>query len=441
MKIESLHIENYRCFSNLDVNLDSQLTVLVGVNGSGKTAVLEALAYFLKLYANNMCNDHDARARLLPFSDLMIGCSYTELSFKVTDKAKHRNLEMENENEIADFGFSFLKNTAFKNHHLQLSKNDNKIRLLIENHSYYYNKGRPLPVVAFYSSQRILYSYNIQNAVYNDKKSAYENAFNPQIDFSSSLAWFTAKASQEALEALRLKDLTHAIPELSAVRKAVAQALGDYDEPYIDQTPPRLFIAPKGQSSPAFTIEQLSDGYRTMLALVMDLARRMAVANDHVIWPDGQTALHSPGVVLIDEIELHLHPSWQQTVLPRLTQIFPNAQFVVTTHSPQILTSVSARHIRILKDGNVYSLPGNEETEGAEAGRILEDVLGVSQRPLSNNFADDLRRYADMVYNGQWDSPEAEELRARLENHYGRSEPMLKELELHIENSKWERGL
>jgi predicted ATP-binding protein involved in virulence len=121
--------------------------------------------------------------------------------------------------------------------------------------------------------------------------------------------------------------------------------------------------------------------------------------------------------------------------------IFPNTQFIITTHSPQVLTSIPARHIKVLKDGRVFSLPDNEETEGAEAARVLEDVLGVNPRPILNCFAIELSRYADMVYSERWDTQEAEELRRRLEKHYRGSEPKLQELALHIENSKWERGL
>ena len=268
---------------------------------------------------------------------------------------------------------------------------------------------------------------------------AFENAFNPGIDFSSSLSWFIERATQEALEAVQKKDLNHTLPDLSAVRMAISKALGDYDEPFIGDTPPALFIRRKGDASQQYRIEELSDGYRTMLALVMDLARRMAVANKNTKWPEGQTVLHSPGVVLIDEVELHLHPSWQQSVLPTLMEIFPNVQFIVTTHSPQVLTSIAAKHIRILKDGVVHSF--TDETEGAEASRVLEDVLLVSQRPAMLESVNKLARYAELVYAEKWDSPEATALRDELYKHYGSAEPRLKELDLHIENSRWELGL
>jgi predicted ATP-binding protein involved in virulence len=144
-------------------------------------------------------------------------------------------------------------------------------------------------------------------------------------------------------------------------------------------------------------------------------------------------------VALIDEVELHLHPSWQQTVLPTLMEIFPNTQFIVTTHSPQVLTSIPARHIHILSDGKAYTV--NEQTQGAEASRLLKDVFGVEPRPKELAIVRNLHDYAKLVYDEQWDTREAEELRQRLVEHYGPYDPKLMELDLHIENSKWERGL
>lgn len=297
-------------------------------------------------------------------------------------------------------------------------------------------------IIVYYTSKRIINDYQRQVETQGEKRLAYINAFNSKIDFSSTLSWFIEKSSEEAREAVNRGDLNYRIPELSAVRDAVSLALGDYHTPYVINTPPELCInrkedAPRDKSK-ALTIEQLSDGYRTMLALVMDLARRMAVANADKQWPAGESVLHSPGIVLIDEVELHLHPSWQQKVLPSLMQIFPNVQFIVTTHSPQVITSIAARHIRILRDNRVFSF--SDETQGAEANRVLEDVFQVSKRP-DITITKKLEEYTRLVYDEKWDSEDAENLRKELVQHYGSNEPKLLELALHVENSKWERGL
>lgn len=425
MKIKSLHLENYRCFAKLDMQFDKALTAIVGINGSGKTAILDALGIFLKMYAGNFASYADRNN--FPASLLKHGTESAILSCNFDDETRNDNPQFE-------ITMKFSKKSAGSS--LSVHSGDAAI-LRLRNVAE--NEKDPFATAVYYSSKRILNSIKKNDSAKSELKSAFTNAFSPQIDFSSSLAWFIERATQEALEAVQKKDMKHTLSDLSAVRTAVSKALGDYGEPFIGETPPALFIPQRNDPDKTFRIEELSDGYRTMLALVMDLARRMAVANQHITWTDGKTVLHSPGVVLIDEVELHLHPSWQQTVLPTLMDIFPNVQFIVTTHSPQVLTSIAAKHIRILKDGEVLSLP--EETEGAEASRVLEDVLGVSSRPQGNPFAQKLNLYTKLVYDEKWDSPEAEKLRAALGEHYGDSEPKLKELDLHIENSKWERGL
>ncbi|MBQ7618085.1 MAG: AAA family ATPase, partial [Desulfovibrio sp.] len=265
---------------------------------------------------------------------------------------------------------------------------------------------------------------------------AYKNAFEPQIDFSPTLTWFIEKSSQEALEVVNTKNLNHRIPVLDAVRQAVSSALGDYNEPYVAETPPQLFITKKESPDLPLNLKQLSDGYRTMLALVMDLARRMALAYDGVQLTAGESVLHTAGIVLIDEIELHLHPSWQQTVLPRLREIFPNVQFIVTTNSPQVVTSIDEAHVRILGDGGrIHTAP--QGTWGAEASRVMKQIFGVDNRPPSQ-ARDDLEEYSDLVYADKWNTDRARQLRLILDERYGRQEPELVELDLHIENRKWE---
>lgn len=426
MKISSLSLENFRCFEKLEIDFNEQLTVIVGVNGSGKTAILEAVGFFLTVYAENFSMEVNGFPNGHVISFIKKGEVFTYLSCNYYCSEGNPR-----EYEKIRVGFEKLKDDRWKligsiDPILNFANNE-KERYCIAN------------IAVCYTSKRSLIAENVTEKSKRLSRDPFSHAFDAQIDFSSSLAWFIERATQEALEALQRKDMNHTLPDLSAVRMAISKALGDYDEPFIGETPPALFIRRKGDTSQQYRIEELSDGYRTMLALVMDMARRMAVANKHVQWPEGQSVLHSPGVVLIDEVELHLHPSWQQSVLPTLMEIFPNVQFIVTTHSPQVLTSIAAKHIRILKDGAVRSF--TDETEGAEASRVLEDVLLVSQRPAKLESVNKLERYAELVYAEKWDSAEATALRDELYKHYGSAEPRLKELELHIENSKWERGL
>ena len=162
--------------------------------------------------------------------------------------------------------------------------------------------------------------------------------------------------------------------QLEAVRKAIASFLPGYTDLRVKRAPLKMVIH---KDKEELIVNQLSDGEKCLLALVGDLARRLAIAN-----PSLDDPLNGEGVVLIDEIDLHLHPSWQRSVVENLTKTFPQCQFMLTTHSPQILSHVKPECIWLLrrdKDGFHSSHP--EDSYGQDSNRILEDIMGVPSRP------------------------------------------------------------
>ncbi|MBF4410423.1 AAA family ATPase, partial [Vibrio anguillarum] len=183
------------------------------------------------------------------------------------------------------------------------------------------------------------------------------------------------------------------------------------------------------------TLEQLSEGYRNMVALTIDLVRRTYLLN-----PTSNTPLAVNGIVLIDEIELHLHPRWQQRVLNDLTSLFKNVQFIVTTHSPQVLTTVHAESIRIVSaDESEAKLLTGTSTYGSESTRMLEDVLGGNIRPQHIDIVKKLNRYTELVEADQWDTNEALELKNALYQWGGQTEAELQRLETDIRIREFER--
>ncbi len=422
MQLHSAELNNFRCFDKTSINFEQDITVFVGTNGSGKTSILDAISILLiyLIYALHLKNN------------------FPNTLSNINDfKSINKNINLFYNIKFNDNTFINYNITSFINKDFKVEEEINKLISVneqIEKKLSFLTQKNILFV--YYRANRILGGNPSGNKQISDIWPAYHNAFHTNIDFFSTLSWFIEKSSEEALTAVRKKNLSYTIPELDAVRKAVSQALGDYNEPYVDKTPPQLFICSKNAPDIPLSVEQLSDGYRTMLALIMDLARRMAIANAHVHWDDETTVLHSPGIVLIDEIELHLHPSWQQSVLPTLHKIFPNVQFIVTTHSPQVLTSIEAKNIRILDHGTLHSAP--QGTWGADASRVLKRVLGVDSRPPSL-ATDQLKKYMELVYADKWDSEEAKKLRAILDARYGSEEPELLDLDLYIDNRKWEQ--
>ena len=190
-------------------------------------------------------------------------------------------------------------------------------------------------------------------------------------------------------------------------------------------------------STETLSIDRMSGGYRIMLALTADLARRMAQGNPHL-----ENPLESEAIVLIDEVELHLHPEWQQTVLSDLTRTFPNTQFIVSTHSPQVLTTVKPNQIVELKRtgfGIEASRPSGP-TFGAEAGEVLEGVMHVRPRPKNNNFVNLLDEYLEHVSNGTGETKPAEELRRQLEC-LSQGDPALDRADIEIRRQKIFRNM
>ena len=397
IKIQSLHMENFRCFTNNDIQLDENLTIFVGINGSGKTAILDCLAILLKSYARKFTSYPDANN--IPISNIQHKKEFAQIRCTINNKKDLKNQNIEICKKIINTNTGSLYAEINDVHLFNLEKTQS---------------DELNTIVVYYTSKRII-NDNVKkdNISKSELKYAFANAFAPQIDFASSLAWFIERATQEALDAVQKKDINYKLDDLTAVRNALTKALGEYGEPFVSETPPELFIPLKNDPDQIFRIEELSDGYRTMLALVMDLARRMAVANKHIKFKDDETILNSPGIVLIDEIELHLHPSWQQTVLPSLMKIFPNVQFIVTTHSPHVLTSIEPEHIRLLCNNDVEYITSS--TYGAESSRVLEEVLGVSPRPSKSKPKEILDKYFELINNDKYDSEDAKKCRSQLD--------------------------
>ncbi len=188
------------------------------------------------------------------------------------------------------------------------------------------------------------------------------------------------------------------------------------------------------------TIEQISDGQRVFLGLVADLARRMVMLN-----PVLDNPLEGQGIVLIDEIELHLHPRWQQSVVPSLRTVFPNIQFIITTHSPIVLSTTDRECIREFREcsesGELYLDLPPVQTKGNENSEILEQVMRVSSTPMNisesyllSDFEKSLTDSGDVL------SKESERLMKQITEHFGEGSTAVKKVEsllrLHLMKNK-----
>ena len=170
----------------------------------------------------------------------------------------------------------------------------------------------------------------------------------------------------------------------------------------------------------------LSDGVRAVFSMVLDIAFRCAKLNPQL----GQDARNgTPGIVLIDEVDQHLHPAWQQKILNTLQIAFPKIQFIVTTHSPQVLSSVPKECVRIIDEGEV--IPFDSQTQGVESQDILAQIFGTDPAPQEDPYVRQLKQYAEMEAHGLADSDEGRQLYRKLAEHFGERDAPLQRIEIH----------
>ena len=404
MRLKRVIIENYRAIERLDLPLHPQLTVLHGDNGHGKTSVLNAIAVGLSVIP---------KALHRPTRDVL----------RVLETDQRRSGRLRVTLTTTD-GLSWQQGRNSARLPLVLREMIDEITTADEAGT----KPLDLPILALYDTDRAVIQEPRHISGLGDPSSRYgalRNSFSGHTNFRPFFEWFYEKENHEIRQQRERRDFGHRLPDLDAVRKAIAVMVGGVSQPSIENRPRDgsergrhrfvVSVSRKDGKSETLEIDQLSGGYRIMLALVADLARRMAQGNPHLDDP-----LQSEAIVLIDEVDLHLHPSWQQRVLPDLMRTFPNAQFIVSTHSPQVLTTVSPEHIvRLRRDGDGIAAAGTSgPTFGAEAGYALSTEMGVPERPPAkhNEFVDLLEKYNALVNDGRGKSEEALQLRQRLES-------------------------
>ena len=429
MKLERVEIENYRAIERLDLALDPDLTVFHGDNGHGKTSVLSGIAVGLA-----------GIPRLLP--------DVAGIGFLKSDRRGLRPMRVT---------LTSTDGIAWRRQQMLGKRGTTRRRELKDAMDAIVAADREgsdpldLPIVAFYDTDRAVTQRaavetpdlrrNARAAF--SRYAALAGALSTRTSFREFFAWFYAMENAE------LRAQRRAAPArskaLHVVRQAIAAMLPGVSEPRVELDPFRFVVSvrpdPDGRFDNGFeeaeelALDQLSGGYRIMLALAADLARRMAQGNPHLDDP-----LQAEAIVLIDEVDLHLHPSWQQRVLNDLRRTFPNTQFIVSTHSPQVLTTVKPRHVVHLarEDGRIVAGSASGWTYGAEAGDVLSAVMGVDERP-DNDFTRKLARYRRLIGDGRGESEEALALRREL-NALSPDDPALDRADVEIRRRKSFRG-
>ncbi len=491
LTIAKIKLSSYRIFRDVEINFPkaiggktNNLSVIVGNNGAGKTSILEAVANGLNFLTRRIIDPSANTKYLLDEYDInknsLAQVANIFLKFEVKKDIEYE-LTLSKSLQLAE----------------QRTKSDLiEIRQLADLYRSTHIRSRDssLPMMAFYSVKRS--NDIVKKDIYfdqDDKETisnildGYRDAFDGYANFKHLFVWLKNMSdianSEENNNSNVIKDIERIKSDLNSdlvkgmvrdaesneglkkhlnaflaakqdeldmnlsklnnsaslerklighVTQAIAAFMSDFEnlriqrKPYLD-----LLVDKEGVT---LSVLQLSQGEKSLMALVSDIARRLVILN-----PSLENPLAGNGIILIDEIDLHLHPSWQQTVIPKLLSTFPNIQFIITTHSPQVLTTVDSESIRILDSGVIYNAP--KGSKGAEASRLLKRIFKVDPRPKSDENTQLLLAYESLVYQDQWASHEARKKRVTLNTIYSGEEPKLTELDLYIENRTWELDL
>lgn len=390
MQISKLKLENYGVFTDAEIALatkngnenSANITVFIGNNGSGKTSILNAIATGLSWFVAKL-EDKNGEGNSIDKSKINISSDVAVISFDKDrivaglESYSSSNLYSDalsfeltttryltKENKLSTYpGDSFIESFSAPYHNALMSKE--KIEL-------------NFPITAYYGATRHTYDTTINSAIQPNNSnqfdilSAYKDALEAKTDYADFFAWFRYREDVEnetaphtsVMELLeKHTDVNGEIYQimlaeqkklqdkaLTAVRDAIKIFLSDdnsiIENIYIERTPDLSMKVVKDGTH--FSIEQLSYGEKSLLAMIGDIARRLTLLN-----PTLDNPLEGKGIILIDEPDVHLHPQWQRRLITLLDKTFPNCQFVLTTHSPLLISDHKDILVYTIEKGHV----------------------------------------------------------------------------------------
>ncbi|MDR2344557.1 MAG: AAA family ATPase [Planctomycetaceae bacterium] len=364
MHIKKILIENFRGIRKMELELHPKLNVFIGVNGAGKSSVLDVTA----LIFSRSPIFSDGNTLPITYRDIRKGADhifaglYCEM-FKQEYKLNMRYSEMHQTSETEPA----VENIAVQR----------KREITVGN-----NVSLNFPLAVYYPTNRTVSDMPERIHGFHpviNQFDALEGTLNNTLDFHSFFGRIREcfHLSNENNEMFQDSFSKRFCSQKKAIQNAVVGVFDGFSSLHVEQNSFKIIIDKKGNS---LELSQLSDGEKGLIALIGDLAQRLAIAN-----PNLENPLEGEGVILIDEIDLHLHPQWQRMILPKLTETFPNCQFIVSTHSPQILGEIRSENVFILTDGEngiEWHIPAYE-IYGQTSDILLEDMMKTSERDFS----------------------------------------------------------
>lgn len=374
MRIDHLKVQNFRCFEQAEFDFSPRFNLLVGVNGAGKTSLLKAIVAAMATPLNGLgkatnwphAEEDNARLELVETHGRARyeRCYPVRLDVSGAIAGSSRSWWLTHEGP---------GNQPKWEHKVFFALSEMAARVV-------QGMGDALPVVAFYSAERRwqLKGTSPEQAVrqQDSRLDGYASWHDAALDIKGFESWVVAKslerlerASVSGAEAGAVND------ELTLVNQAVASALPGAKGVRFDIKYRRMVLDWTDKAPVPF--DALSDGQRVLAALVADIARRMCLLNPQL----GNDVLpRTPGVVVIDELDMHLHPAWQRQVAPMLKKVFPMVQFIAASHSPQIIGELQPEEVILLRpEGTAHP----QVSYGLDSSKVLEEIMGATARSPS----------------------------------------------------------
>ena len=408
MQIQSFSLKNIGQFQDLSVSLaptqhyPSNITVFIGNNGSGKTSLLKSAATALTWFVARLKHDK-SNGTPIPESVILNTANAAAVEIIVNDQ----NLQQQSQ----AYTWRITKNRTarkaeFTTHLTELNQltDDYKYRLSENDQS-------SLPLIAFYPVERSVIDIPLKIREKHQflQIDGYDNALNNAVDFRRFFEWFREREDveneifKEVVQILRdidfdkdeRKKITDSFlndpqdNQLEAVRQAIYSFMPNFSNLRVQRKPRLNMVVDKNEEK--LSVNQLSQGEKSLMALVGDIARRLAMMN-----PSLNNPLQGKGIILIDEIDMHLHPQWQRSIIQRLQTTFPNCQFILTTHSPLVISDT--------QDILVYDLDGQDITAlpslyGQHANTVLLQYMDTNYR--NPKVAEQIIQAMDAIQNNQ----------------------------------------
>lgn len=438
---------NYKKLRDCEIFFDEKINVIIGENGVGKTSVLNGVIKNLSWMLNNILKDKNNGMHLVD----------DEISNVIFDKNKQTS--------IVKCMFYYGEYTKIKGELVKhkvgfSSKRQSKVseykkigEIWREFHGF---SNINLPIFCFYSVKRFNDKVGkLEAKAEINKLDAYKGALDGNIKFESFSKWLLQclkiisndgidQGYKERLNQLVLakrslvpetdvykllekeekrlrffiesqKNNTYIYKQLKLINGLVEKIFPDFNDFKLLQTSGVDEILLTYYNRDPINLEQLSDGERVFFGLIMDIAYRLISLN-----PNRENPFEGSGIVVIDEIELHLHPKWQQNSVLILRESFPNIQFIITTHSPQVLSTVDKKSIIYLTNDGVGEV--SYQSKGLMSSDVLELIMNTRSIPDVKE-AQDLKKLNLLLESEKYDTEDFDELLRNLTEHFGENHP------------------